>query len=212
MLANEFDEVAWQEVYAALHDVPRMFAIWACKQTMGVAGKKLLQSKYKHEDNPMCPSCGLAEESCARVLSCSEEGRVDAFIQSIVLVDNWMKKVGTETGLRKSIIEFVAGCGGVTMMEITIHKGPRFGKFATSQDISGWRKFMEGMISKEPVEIQWCYVDTGSGTMAAEDWEKFWSSNYSRRPTDNSCTEMYVCTMRRRENTLQFRRERFRWK
>ena len=70
-------------------------------------------------------------------MSCSKEGRINAFKQSIVLVDNWIKKVGTDTGLRKSIVEFAIGCGEVTMMEITGHKGTRFVKFAHSQDIIG---------------------------------------------------------------------------
>ena len=57
---KEFLKVAWSKVYAALYDVPRVFAIWACKQVMGVAGTNLFQSKYKKEQDPVCPSCGVA--------------------------------------------------------------------------------------------------------------------------------------------------------
>ncbi len=33
-----FDKVDWEMVYQTLHEVPRMFQQWACKQVMGIAG------------------------------------------------------------------------------------------------------------------------------------------------------------------------------
>ena len=35
---DHFQEVAWRQVYDTLHDVPRMFQIWACKQVTNIAG------------------------------------------------------------------------------------------------------------------------------------------------------------------------------
>ena len=89
-----------------------MFAIWACKQVMGVAGTNIFQSKYKRDHDLKCPSCGEIDESCGHILACTEVGRVDALNQSMTLLDGWMKKVGTGTALRKSIIPFAKGRGG----------------------------------------------------------------------------------------------------
>ena len=35
---DEFEEVEWHSMYKALSEVPRMFQIWACKQTTGTTG------------------------------------------------------------------------------------------------------------------------------------------------------------------------------
>ena len=56
LLSDKFKEVDWEMVYLALHELPRMFQIWACKQVMGLAGTNLYQSKYWPNHNPKCPS------------------------------------------------------------------------------------------------------------------------------------------------------------
>ena len=68
-------------VHPALHELPRMFQIWACKQVMGVAGKNLYQSKYRTNNEPMCPSCTRSVESFAHVLECPEEGRFETLFR-----------------------------------------------------------------------------------------------------------------------------------
>ena len=47
MLSDHFREVAWRQVYDALHDVPRMFQIWACKKVTNIAGVNSNQAVYK---------------------------------------------------------------------------------------------------------------------------------------------------------------------
>ena len=45
---DHFQEVAWRQVYDALHDVPMMFQIWACKQVTNMAGLiRIKQSTWK---------------------------------------------------------------------------------------------------------------------------------------------------------------------
>ena len=38
-----FKEVAWRLVYDTLHEMPRLFQLWACKQVMNKAGTNLIQ-------------------------------------------------------------------------------------------------------------------------------------------------------------------------
>ena len=67
-------------VYSVLHELPQMFQIWACKQVMGMAGKNLYQSEYRPNHDPKCPSFNRCVESCAHVLECQEEGRVETLL------------------------------------------------------------------------------------------------------------------------------------
>ena len=48
--------MAWRQIYDALHDVPRMFQLWACKQVMDVAGTNYnLAKRNKEVHDPMLP-------------------------------------------------------------------------------------------------------------------------------------------------------------
>ena len=61
MSSDNFQEVALRQVYEALHEVPRMFQIWACKQVTNIAGVNSNQAVYKANHDPMCPSCNEEE-------------------------------------------------------------------------------------------------------------------------------------------------------
>lgn len=71
---NEFNEMDWPSIYDGLHEVPRMFAVWACKQVLvlGEAPTNYNQHKFKFKpgQDPKCPSCGVCNETCAHVLHC----------------------------------------------------------------------------------------------------------------------------------------------
>lgn len=172
MGAEPFNEVAWRQVYDALHEVPRLFQLWACKQVMEVAGTNVNQAQYKEGHDPHCPSCSVARETCSHVLHCNEAGRVDALERSIVLLENWLKEVGTEPTLRRSLVRFARGRGGITMEEITDGWGSGFREMAKSQDTIGWRRFMEGMISCEVLPIQADYVEMGECKLSLNTWAK----------------------------------------
>ena len=58
------------------------------------------------------------------------------------------------------------------MVEITRSRGNRFSAFAESQDIIGWRRFMEGMISKELIKIQTTYYEIHGGKFAPDNWAR----------------------------------------
>ena len=129
---DQFKEVDREVVYTALHNVPRLFQIWACKQVMGVAGTNHKQSQYKRDHNPLCPSCDECSETCAHVLFCNEAGRVDTLLNTIQLMDDWLRQVGTYNGLRRCIVDYARGRGGLSMFEIALQKGARFQQMAAS--------------------------------------------------------------------------------
>ena len=126
MLSDHFQEVAWSQVYDALHEVPRMFQIWACKQVTNIAGVNSNQAVYKANHDPICPSCNEEEETCRHVLGCDEEGRVKALNCTIDLLDNWMRTVGTNGQLEYCLTASAWKRGGVSMEHIVWVKVSRF--------------------------------------------------------------------------------------
>ena len=169
---NQFQQVDWPSVYHALHEVPRMFAVWACKQVMEVAPTNLNRHKYDNSHDPTCPSCGTAPESCAHVLHCEEAGRVEALLRSIGNLDIWLEEADTEPTLRRTIIEFAKARDGRSMADLVRGEDARFGRLAASQDLIGWRRLMEGMISKEAVKIQQAYYCTQGGRYSPKAWAR----------------------------------------
>jgi hypothetical protein len=170
MTGDQFDEVYWQAVYKALHDVPRLFQIWAAKQVLDIAGTNVMQEKYTPNHDKRCPSCGDVDETCAHVLMCEEAGRVDLLHQSIELVDAWMKENGTDTRLRTCLIWFAHGRGGATMQEVVGDRTGQYQRLAASMDLIGWRRFMEGMISVEVIAIQRRAMGDDELKLTLEKW------------------------------------------
>jgi hypothetical protein len=56
LFAQHFDLVDWDMVYTALHQVPRRFQIWACKQVMDIAPANG-NRPWERTPCPLCPSC-----------------------------------------------------------------------------------------------------------------------------------------------------------
>jgi hypothetical protein len=122
---------------------------------MGLAGTNEMQAHYKEGHDKKCPCCNVAVETCGHILHCQEEGRVDVLEKSIDLLDDWLIDQGTDEELRFCLIDYAQGRGGTTMLELCYNKGARYIKMARSQDKIGWRGFMEGMISKEILNIHY---------------------------------------------------------
>jgi hypothetical protein len=138
-------------VHSALHHVPKMFQIFACKQIFDISANFHFYNKRDKSISPMCPSCTIARKTAGHILRCGEEGRVNAlhkFSENIML---WMVTVGTDRDLIFLIGKFIQGRGHQSMEDICIeHELPSiFLPFARSQDIIGWRRFVEGMVSRE---------------------------------------------------------------
>ena len=157
-------------VYSALHELPRMFQILAFKQVMGVSGTNLYQSKYRPNHDPKCPSCTGCVESCAHVFECKEEGRVETLLGTIHFLDSSMKKIGTDKGLRNCLVCYAKGRGVITMKDIMSNRTHHMYPLAQSQDLIGWRRFMEGMILKDITGIQKSYPESSSYHLSIECW------------------------------------------
>ena len=135
-----------------------MFQIWVCKQAMGVAGTNEMQTRYTPGHDKRCPSCNDAIETCGHVLTCEEEGRVDILHKSIDLLERWMDDNDTDEKLRDVLIAYAHGRGGTRVLELVPRRDRDYLLLARSMDCIGWRRFMEGMISKEIVKIQEEYL------------------------------------------------------
>ncbi|KAL7504280.1 LOW QUALITY PROTEIN: hypothetical protein ACHAXN_001958, partial [Cyclotella atomus] len=147
LLLHQFDLVLdWPNVYETLHDVPKMFQIFACKQVFDVSGtnKFLLKRKAAPNNSPICNSCTIHDECAGHILCCPEEGRVQMLHKLVEEMLDWLEIAVTPRDL--------AGVGERSMSEIvyTHQLSEEYLAFANAQDFIGWmRRFLEGMVASE---------------------------------------------------------------
>ena len=95
---------------------------------------------------------------------------MDLLLKSIDELENWLNEAKTETGLKHAICSYARGRGNTSMAVATGGQRALYGGMADSQDLIGWRRFMEGMISKEMVEIQRQFCEMVETRITAEQW------------------------------------------
>ena len=114
---SQFDKVDWEIVHRTLTTVPWMFQVWACKKVWSIAGTNRDLLRWS-DTNPLCPSCMQVPETCCHILHCTHEGRVEALLTTITLLDKWLKGNDTDPDLRECIYEYAMGRGGVLIETI----------------------------------------------------------------------------------------------
>jgi len=87
------------------------------------------------------------------VLMCEEADRVKCFQMSADNLHSWLRSVDTCEVLEVHIMRFVRSMNSerflIASLESAGNRDPILNRLARSQDKIGWRRFMEGMISKE---------------------------------------------------------------
>ena len=168
LYGDDFDKVDWEMVYQTLHEVPRLFQQWACKQVMSIAGTM----EWDKSEVRKCPSCLKERDTCAHVLFCENAGRVETLRHTIDLLEGWLEEVGTDPVLLDCIVEYACGRGGRTMVEICTGLGDNYRQMAVDQDAIGWRRFMEGMVCHRMRTIQRLYHFHAGTHLSPERWAK----------------------------------------
>jgi hypothetical protein len=155
----QFDALDWTSVHCALHDLPRLFQVWAVKHVLGIAGTMKFLA---HQDgrSPMCPSCNCCMESCSHVTRCPEEGRTLAFEQSAHMMELWLEKNNTHPDLQSLLFWYLHGRGSILCSECSkeLNLSHIIQEFDTSQDVIGWDGFIMGMVSSNLLPIQSAYL------------------------------------------------------
>ena len=101
-----------------------------------------------------CPCCEISEETTEHIVFCKEAGKVEFLMKYAEVLESWLEDVDTDSGLIYCIMEYIERRGTKTLAEICRELGPRYIRLRVSQDKIGWRRFMEGIISKEIIAIQ----------------------------------------------------------
>jgi hypothetical protein len=152
---EQFDLVDWPRVHQTLHDVPKMFQIFLCKQVFDVSANNRYLHKRKAApgNSPMCQSCTTHQECAGHILCCPEEGRVKMLNQLADELLDWLDDGKAPRNLTHLIVAFIKGRGEIPMETLAQRLPEHYLPFAMAQDRIGWRRFLEGMVAKELYEL-----------------------------------------------------------
>jgi hypothetical protein len=134
------------------------------------ATNKHLSRRHCDGWSDKCPCCTIHVETTEQVLLCPEVGRVEAFQLCTTALERWLDEAVTDPDLTDSIVEYVWRQGTITMEEAISDAPPRFRHMAVSQDMIGWRRFLERMISMEITNIQRQYIAANGLRMSLDKW------------------------------------------
>ena len=104
--------------------------------------------------NAYAAHCTIHVETAEKVILCPEVGRVEASMQSSWALEEWLEKADTDPDLIDCIVDYVQGQGTISMASAVQNAPAQFQALGHSQDIIGWQRFLERMVSKEIVALQ----------------------------------------------------------
>ncbi len=96
-----FNMVDWEIVYRTLHEVPKLFQLWACKQAIGVAGMMERDKTVVRK----CSCCLQEWDTCAHILFCCHNDRVETLHHTINLIEDWLEESETKPEPQDILLE-----------------------------------------------------------------------------------------------------------
>ena len=118
-----------------------------------------------------CPKCGRTEMA-AHLCLCPSKDRTKLFLESTDELQDWLDQDNkTERELAYWIPKYILMRGTKNMAEMGC-MSPQMTSLSKSQDIIGWKNFMEGRISRHFFEIQNEYFTLGNDRIDAEQWTR----------------------------------------
>ena len=138
----------WELLDATLDRKPDGYKIWLSKQHTGFCGTRLQVSYYQGLQGMQvwCPNCGC-KETTAHLCLCPCEDRTRLFIESTEELQDWLQYDKIERELAYWLPKYILMRGTKNMAEMG-HMSPHMERLAKSQDVIGWKNFMEGRISR----------------------------------------------------------------
>ena len=128
---------------------------------------------YSKDSKPdkRCPNCGKKETS-AHLCVCSNTGCTRLLQENVEELEKWLyENHKTEPQLAQLIPSYILGRGKIRFSKIGF-MSPKISELAKSQDIIGWKNFMEGRISKSFVKIQEEFLKNSESRLNGQDWVK----------------------------------------
>ena len=172
---QKFDEVCWDSLRRCIETKSVYFRLWLTKQSSNFIASRKQIARIMDSDDDKCPSCTIHREDAAHLCICPNEDRTMLLKECVDELSKWLQTDGfTDPELAYWIPKYIL-CRGTVSFSDMGNLGPMSSSLrilAASQDIIGWREFMEGKISHQFYRIQEVHLIGTHTNMTASLWTK----------------------------------------
>jgi hypothetical protein len=157
-------------------------ALWVPKWIAGYAPVSKVLKRYKFQTHAECPRCSAFEDTI-HVIRCQSPLAITQWEASIANLDAWLLKAGTMPDLRHAIVSRLKAWKIHSPQTDPQYTWPGVNDLVRTQDLVGWRSFLEGCVLHDWAAKQQAYYDwlqrknTGkrwTTTLIKKLWEVIW--------------------------------------
>ena len=178
---QQFDQVDWENLHRTIKHKADGYKTWLSKQVSGFCGTRGMVCHYSKGTEPdkSCPNCGIKETS-SHLCACMNPDRTRLLEENVKDLEAWLfSNHNTEPQLARMIPSYILGQGKVKFQKLG-SMSPQVLKLAKSQDVIGWKNFMEGRISKYFGKVQEEFLKSSDSLLNGQDWVKLLISKILR--------------------------------
>ena len=166
----QFDSVDWAALDKALINKTTGFRIWLAKQHSNFCASRVQLFRCKQSEDDKCPSCLLASENADHLCRCPNVERTQLLRDSTSELELWMQtNNNTHHELCYWIPKYILCRGQVQFADLG-PMSPTMYEIAESQDMIGWRNFMEGRISSKITSLQRKHLTLTGSRLPVSSW------------------------------------------
>lgn len=167
---QQFDEVHWSSLDLALSGKTVGFRTWLAKQHSNFCATRVQMYRSKQADDNNCPSCLTAAEDADHLCRCPNHERTQLLRDCTAELESWMQaNNNTHHELCYWIPHYIL-CRGQILFADMGPMSPTMMDAARSQDLIGWRNFMEGRVSSKIYAMQRYHLVTTNSRLSPKRW------------------------------------------
>lgn len=167
--SDRFEQVYWEGLKNCSSSKSDKFRLWLTKQHSNFCATRKQLARQTRTSDDRCPSCIIHKEDAAHLCICPNQDRTLLLRDDTDKLALWLAEDHTHPELAYWIPKYILCRGRVRFADLG-RMSPSMMQLAISQDIIGWREFMEGRISTHFHKIQEMHLTRVSSHMTAPQW------------------------------------------
>jgi hypothetical protein len=167
---QQFDNVAWEHLHDTLKTKPVAFRLWLSKKHSDFCATGVQMKRCNMSDDDRCPSCWRRKEWASHLCKCPSKARTSLLEESVRDLEHWLgMNDNTNNDICYWVPKYIRAQGRLQFGSLgTMSK--HMHKLATSQDLIGWRNFLEGRVSAMFELIQADHLASSSSCLTPGSW------------------------------------------
>jgi hypothetical protein len=179
---NLISSINWEACEDAIKRLGLNRSLWVPKWLAGYAPVGKVMQRYKFQTHAECPRCSQFEDTL-HVLKCQAPRAVAQWEASLAILDAWLIQSDTMPDIRHAIISRLTAWKTDAAPTASTYTWPGINDLVHSQDLVGWRSFLEGCVLNDWAAKQQSYYEwlqrknTGkrwTTTLIKKLWEVTW--------------------------------------